>query len=133
MSLKPARLDDRGLFSPKISLVKNYKNAGKKERQEANVDKLLAEIEAAKKQILESRDLYPDATARRSKEFISKLREIGFEKTAELDFEGGETRRSIGGTDKEADQFFDGCIAPYGDVHWIDGCAAPTIRESPLP
>ena len=67
---------------------------------------LLKEIEQEKKRILETKDKYPDANARRSREFIAKLHDIGFEMTPALDFEAAKTRRRIGGAEQEAEKFF---------------------------
>ena len=35
----------------------------------------------------------------------------------------------IGGTAEQKREFLDEVIAKYPDVHWIDGCPAPTVRS----
>ena len=35
----------------------------------------------------------------------------------------------IGGTEEEKRLFFDEALAPYGDVYWVEGCEAPTVRS----
>ena len=141
--------DDLGYPSLFVRNVNNYKNAGKKERQAANLDKLKEEVEKAKQAHLDKKDKYPDAKSRRSPEFLAELWRIGQEELEPLDppddlwtsdadkdakaakpRKGAEPiRRRIGGTNEEAKKYFDECVAPFGDVHWIDGCKAPTIRD----
>ena len=63
MSIRPARLDDAGFEDPRMALVKNYKNAGKRERQEAQMGDLLKEIEQALGKMLlkvEEKNIYKE-------------------------------------------------------------------------
>ena len=121
-----ARLDDdctppKNSVSSSVSVEpamagahKSYRNEGKQERQVALFPKLLEEV-AERRAALEKGYDWPDYKSRRTPEFRAAL--------------AAATADRIGGTPQEARRYFDEVLAKYPECFWIDGCAAPLVRD----
>ena len=96
----------------------SYKQEGKKDTQAKMFPELLKEIEAKRAQ-WETGLKWADKTARESPGYKAALKD-GCVKD-------GKWR--IGGGPEERDRFFKEVVGAFPHCFWMDGCAAPTVRN----
>ena len=105
---------NRILESARKGAHNSYKAVGKKDRQAELFPKLQAEVDKLRKELWRGLE-FPTAESRRSAEFRDRLLK--------------ESAGKIGGTADEQMKFFDQVIASYPETFWIEGCAAPRVKN----
>ena len=98
---------------PVLVVKKNYRNVGKRERQEELFPQLQKEI-AAKRVELYKGVRWPDAKARWSDDYKRAMQEA--------------VKDKIGGSPKEQEELFTQVIATHPLQFWLEGCEAPCVR-----
>jgi len=95
-----------------------YKNEGKARDQTTLFSELEKEI-AKRKEALMAGLLWPDKKARESSSFRAAMK-------AACDKNG---KYLIGGKPGERKTFFDKALGTFPNCFWLEGCAAPTVRD----
>jgi len=97
----------------------SYKNEGKSEDQVKKLPELQKAIEAKKSEWKKGL-VWPTSKDREGESYREALRSNLVDKSGE---------HRIGGSPKEQEDFFDRVIAANPHCFWLEGCAAPTIRD----
>jgi hypothetical protein len=114
LGMEMANQTERILESAKKGAAKSYRTEGKRERQEEMFPKLQEEIAKKRKELYEPL-IWATPEARHSEAFKEALWKACQDK--------------IGGPPEDKVKFFSETIARWPQCFWIDGCAAPMVKN----